>query len=282
MHKSRAKVAKKGFLDNLIFLYNFIINKFYYWIIIIFSLLGIYYFNKESSPLYYVRAIGYNVVAEVYESLLFISSPIQNKYNQLIDEFFDWHYGDKKKISITTPQDELAIALLKSENAQLKKLNNYAWQLPEYDYVSARAISISANAFGKSFLINAGRDNGIKKGSAVINESGLIGRIIEVNNKSARVLLLTEMHFKVPAIFLSSNINCLAIGSNSLQLDLNYLSDLEQILEGDILITSGEGGVVPYGIKIGHAKFINGNLKIEPSVNFNNITIVSVFTEKLN
>src|SRR3546814_4703357 len=71
---------------------------------------------------------------------------------------------------------------------------------PAIDYVTARVVGDPGGAFVRTVLINAGERNGVEKGQAAITGDGLAGRVAEVGQRSARILLLTAINSRVPVV----------------------------------------------------------------------------------
>ena len=79
----------------------------------------------------------------------------------------------------------------------------------------------------------------------------MIGRVIEVGKRSARVLLITDINSQIPVYFEKSKHKAILIGNNSDLLDIKYLKSRVKIFDKDRVITSGEGGLLPRGLSVG-------------------------------
>jgi rod shape-determining protein MreC len=88
---------------------------------------------------------------------------------------------------------------LDAENQMLRKLVRLAPD-PKLSFVSARVIADYGGAFFRSVLVAAGERDGVRKGQAVINGDGLVGRVFEAGSRSARLLLLTDINSRVPVV----------------------------------------------------------------------------------
>ena len=170
--------------------------------------------------------------------------------------------------------------LLDSENRSLRELLNLKVD-PEYKHVSARVISDPGNTYVKSLLIRAGANDGISKGNAVLSGSGLIGRIVDVGEKTSRVLLITDMNSRVPVVVEDTGQHAIMAGTNSQVLKLIHLSQDSEISEGARLITSGYGGVYPHGIPVGKViKTDVESLSVVLFSDFDRIQIVRVLEKQ--
>jgi rod shape-determining protein MreC len=117
--------------------------------------------------------------------------------------------------------------------------------------VAARVIADASGPFVQTVLINAGRDQGITKGQAVVDERGLLGRVINLGNRSARVLLLTDLNSRIPVMIEGANLKAILVGDNSGQPVLEYLPPGSRITVGTRVVTTPDGGVFPPGVPVG-------------------------------
>ena len=140
--------------------------------------------------------------------------------------------------------------ILQAENNELQKLLNVKTEAGLH-YVTARVIADSGNAYLKSLLLKAGSGDGIAKGQAVLGGEGLVGRIVETGNSSARVLLLTDVNSRVPVVVEGSNARAILAGNNEGAPTLEHLPLDIELKAGMKVLTSGHGGVLPYGLPVG-------------------------------
>ncbi|BBK39991.1 cell shape-determining protein MreC [Allostella vacuolata] len=140
---------------------------------------------------------------------------------------------------------------LEAENLQLRGLMNVTPE-PSLSYVSGRIIADSGGAFVRSVLVHAGGRSGAAKGQAAIAERGLVGRVVEVGERSSRVLLLTDLNSRIPVLLENSRERAVMAGDNGPRPRLLYLpSRREAAQPGERVVTSGQGGVFPPGLPIG-------------------------------
>jgi rod shape-determining protein MreC len=122
---------------------------------------------------------------------------------------------------------------------------------PSVDSVAARVIADASGPFVHTVLINAGHNQGIAKGQAVVDELGLIGRVIASGNQSARILLLTDLNSRIPVMVEGVNLKAILTGDNSVRPLLEYLPAGARIPAGARVVTTPDGGVFPPGIPVG-------------------------------
>lgn len=170
--------------------------------------------------------------------------------------------------------------LLESENKSLRALLNLEVD-PKYNHISGRIISDSGNAFVKSILVAAGKNKNIRKGAAVLSGEGLIGRVVEVSEKTSRVLLVTDINSRVPVVLEGTDQNLIMAGSNNDLPRLIHLPQDSEINENARLYTSGYGGVYPVGMPVGRViKQETGILNVMLFADFNSLQIVRIIQKQ--
>jgi rod shape-determining protein MreC len=181
---------------------------------------------------------------------------------------------------------------LKLENQKLKQ---YVWRVqmmeaeveryrgllkgvrePNLDFVTARVIADSSGVFVRSVLINAGGNERVRDGHAVINGDGLVGRIVTSGETVARVLLLTDLNSRIPVMIGSLGARGVLHGDNGPRPALEHLSADSKIAAGDTVFTSGQDGVLPKGLKIGVVAVDGPTFVVEPFAGFEGLEYVSV------
>lgn len=182
---------------------------------------------------------------------------------------------------------------LQKELAQLKSLLDLNATLSEYSYVNATVITRNVMYWYNTLTIDKGSKNGIKKDDAVITSNGLIGKIIKVSNFSSTVKLLTteNINNKI-SIKINSNETELygllySYDSNNNVYKIEGIEDASSISKGDYVTTTGLTNYFPSGILIGHVSRVikdeydlNSVVEVTPSVNFDNISFVTVLNRK--
>lgn len=138
---------------------------------------------------------------------------------------------------------------MQAENASLKQLLNVV-STQKNHYISARMVSDITGPYVRSALLGAGSEQGIKKDQAVISERGLIGRVIEVGQSSARVLLLSDINSRVPVMLETSREKGILAGDSDGSVKLTYLT-ADANVPGERIVTSGDGGMFPQGLAVG-------------------------------
>ena len=181
---------------------------------------------------------------------------------------------------------DVAIAL-KDENARFRTLLGLKTD-PPIPMVAARIVTDSRGPFSDTRLANAGSERGVKAGNPVMSENGLVGRVIGVTNGASRVLLLTDIASRTPVMIDRTNARAILTGDGGPNPRLDYLRGRDPIREGDRLLTSGDGGVVPRGLPVGTAvKGLDGRWRAvlasdKAPIDFVRILLFEDFTQVVN
>ena len=173
-------------------------------------------------------------------------------------------------------QWQQAALKLSAENRELRRLLK---AVPENaaSYVTARVIANSGGGYLRAVMVNAGADRGLARGQAAITGDGLIGRLTEVGNRAARILLITDLNSRIPVIVGGAHANAVLAGDNSQYPRLLYLSESAAIKPGHRVVTSGEGGVFPPGLPVGIvAPLAENGARVDPYVDLSQLSYVMV------
>lgn len=139
---------------------------------------------------------------------------------------------------------------LESENKELRQLAGYR-PVESTAYITARMVGYSETASGHQALLNVGFNDGVRSHQAVVSTDGLIGRISQVSDTHARLLLLTDMNARVPVIGVVSREKALLVGTGSSMPKLQFIAQNSQLKVGEALVSTEDGGVIPAGIAVG-------------------------------
>ena len=199
-----------------------------------------------------VRDKLYDISASVYSIVSYPVYWTQNKYNELKGYIVILNtnkdiYLENQRLKAKLQDLELII----KENNDLKQLVNFRDNFT-FSKVTGRVVLESRENFHNHYLLNIGTENGIQKGNAIVSKDRLIGRVIDVNSKFSKMQPLTNKGSKIPVSILNTNYWGIAAGlGQDKHLDLLYLTDDLEIREEQTVVTSGEGGYMPYGIYVG-------------------------------
>lgn len=165
---------------------------------------------------------------------------------------------------------------LNSENAHLKKLLNYA-DAENYNFISTRIALRENGPYSRLGIITAGTKDGLKDGQIAINTQGLVGRVIKTNTSSAKLLYLNDLNSKFPVITTESRTKAILAGQGNAKLSLLYLPEEANLIEGEMVVTSGDENLLPYNIPIGIIRYEdNKKLYVQPFVNIDKVEFIKI------
>jgi len=172
---------------------------------------------------------------------------------------------------------QMLASQLQEENTELRQLLNAAPALSERR-ITARVIGESSAGFSRSVLVNAGATNGISKGQTVVNKEGIVGRITTVGQFSARALLLNDAQSSIPVQIGEAKARAILTGTNESLPIVQYLPPESSIKAGDMIFTSGHGGLFAKGLPVGHIAYIasDGTAHVRPLANLDALQFVTV------
>ena len=173
---------------------------------------------------------------------------------------------------------------LKTENNSLKTtLDLLDSNFDEYlsETYLAKAILDKDSPYLKSIILNKGGKSGLQKGMPVLKDDYLIGRVVEVNYFSSRVLLINDLNSKIPVVIEPTGAQAILEGKGDDFPHLNYLPEGFISEEENTIFTSGKDGFFLPGIPIGKIKSIDeDNITVKLFADTNQLTIVK--TIKIN
>ncbi len=175
----------------------------------------------------------------------FLSSSVSNQ-QQLLDQNIDL----KQQLS-QAQIDLLQLEVISQQNIELRQLLQAKQQLP-LNTTAAFVINMNTGDNDHHFIINQGFNQGVTIGQTVLDLNGVAGQVYLVDLETAHVILITNENHALPVEFLRTGIRTFAYGTGDLNsLSLPEIPQSANVKIGDILITSGYGGVFPRGLKVG-------------------------------
>ncbi len=139
---------------------------------------------------------------------------------------------------------------LEETNARLRALNNVRLS-PRVGFITGEVLADAGSPFHRSVMLNIGRIDGVADGAAAVDGLGLVGRVSGVGERTARVVLLTDINSRVPVVVQPSGQSGLVTGDNTAAPLLEFLEAPEAVRPGDRIVTSGDAGVFPADTLVG-------------------------------
>jgi len=248
--------------------------------------------SKEGSG---IKAIG-NVISVPIAPLQSVISFMAEKIGGVFDYFKDVKITKAENEELLRRINELEkenreLERLERENKELRDALNFMDQMESFEPVGCTIIAKDPGNWFEVFTINRGSKDGIEINSPVITAYGLVGRVSEVNLFTSKVVSIIDMDSTVAARVSSSRDVLIVRGDASLRSSglcrMDYISPDVDIMPGDVIETSGLGGIYPKGIIIGQVKDVIRNegqfdsyAVISPVVDFKRLEEVIVLKEK--
>ena len=207
--------------------------------------------STVSSPISLIK----NGVTEIYK--------IKNIYDE------NQKFRDMQLLDSSSFQEMVSMKL---KIAQYEKLLNVSDDI-KFDFLTSRVVADFSNNFNSTLIINAGRNESIKLDMPVSGSIGIIGRVSDVSENLSRVLLLNNINSRIPVIISDSGYHGILIGQGRGNPTVEFIEEIEQISIGDLVTTSGKGGIFPPFQLIGQVVGKKSN-EIEISI-FENIATLS-------
>lgn len=180
---------------------------------------------------------------------------------------------------------------LRQENQRLKELLDYADTVEEYERVTAPVIGRSQGIWFNQFTVGAGRNQGVEEDMAVINGAGLVGRVTSVSANTCKVTAIIDSTSDVSVIVERTRDygfvrGLLEAGGGDDTMELYFLPMGNDLVPGDVLVTSGADGVFPRGLSVGSVLEVSRSSEdaedrdalVSPTVDFLRLEEVVILT----
>ena len=227
----------------------------------------------------------------IYMSSFIVSVPeniVKKSFNKVSGhfEYYNDYQVTKNELEKLKNKD-LTKKILTFENIELKKLiDDY---FVEDSQAYAKVLTDKKSPFLRSIVINKGSKNSVKAGMIVYDGLYLIGKVVEVNFLTSRVLLISDINSKVPVTIQPLNIQAIMSGSDKRKGKLQYIQG-EKLINKDnqelIVVTSGSGGIFKSGIPIGKINLAetldNGEVIVNFYRDFSQLKYVKVLSHVKN
>ena len=251
-------------------------QKFSLLLLIIISVFLLIIEKIETKPLNYFRSI---VKDAIYRGSIIVSSPydglkkFKDETEQHINLYKNYSLLKEENNKLKEEISESDYLLL--ENTQLRKLINEQVESTQ-NLVSSRVMLDKKSPYLNSFIINSGTNKGIKNGMAVLDGKNFIGRIVDVNFFSSRVLLVSDLNSRIPVIIEPSGHHAILTGKGNNEPTLEYLPENFIIKDDDKVYTSGKEGIFKPGIPIGEAKIYKDKINVLLFSNLDQVTFINI------
>jgi rod shape-determining protein MreC len=223
---------------------------------------------QMTTPLHGALDVVWKGTADIWTHYLWLIDT-GNKNDQLLAENRQLH------------SELMQVREIHLTNERLRKLLDFK---AEVDLVTlpAQVISEDASSWFRTVVIDKGSDDGVTEGLPVVVAEGVVGRTIRVASRQSRVLLITDASSAVASLSQKNRTRGISRGLGD-NLTLDFALRLEDIAEGDLIVTSGTGGVFPKGLTVGHVEKVTPveyglfqPVTVNPTVDFSRLEEVLV------
>lgn len=248
----------------------------------------VYYREGDTGPLHRTRMTVQRVTAPVAAAGDWLFTPVRAVSGWLSG--FGTNRSEAQALRDQNAELRSRVAELEEarlENERLRRLLAFA-EASELDAVGARVIGRPVSAWEGTLLIDRGSHDGVGLGMPVVAPEGLLGQTVEVTGRTAKVRLITDQRSGVAALLQPSRAEGIVRGSIEGHLSLEYVSREVTVTVGDVVLTSGMGGVYPKGLLVGEVSSygledndLYPRIGVRPSARFARIEEVIVLTGTL-
>lgn len=204
------------------------------------------YLQSVVSPLQYIANTPKMFLNWASESLA--------SREQLVAE--NQHY---KSQQLLISEQVMQLDILRQENTRLRSLLSSPVR-PDVKKMVAEILAVDTDPFSHQIVINKGLNDDVYEGQPVIDELGVVGQVLHTGATNSRILLITDVSHAIPLRIQRNGVRLIASGSGNLsRLIVNHVPHSTDVIEGDVLVTSGLGGKFPEGYPVAKVSYVEKN-----------------------
>jgi rod shape-determining protein MreC len=238
---------------------------------------------------------GENLIGTIFDPLNRLAVSVTTSVRNWVGNLFgstDLHEENRllKEQVVELEGTVASMRELQLENERLKSIANYFEQNPEYEMITARISAKNPGYWFDNFIISAGRNQGIKVDMPVVSPQGLVGRVSEVGGNWSRVASIIDSRSSVSGLIERTRDACVVRGAvqeeESAICSIHYLSSDNDLVPGDMVLTSGMGGIFPKGLVVGEITEVSRvqesserTATLSPAVDFTQLEEVMVILQ---
>lgn len=257
------------------------------------TFLGIIFYSVKRDNKSIIESGAGSVLNPVQKVLYSVNNSVKN----FLDFAFNFREVKEENKRLAERNNDLETKAveydnLKNENDRLREMLDFKNQRSDYDYISCNIIGKSGGSLLEGYTIDRGKKDGLEVGMVVVGAKGLVGQVTSVDSNYAIVQTLLNENIAVSVLVESTRettgiVKGYKDSNNRLLAKVYYLPIDSQIKEGDVILTSNQGGIYPKEIKIGQVLSVEEdkgkimkNAIIEPYVDFNKLEELLVVVPK--
>ncbi|MCC6503086.1 MAG: rod shape-determining protein MreC [Deltaproteobacteria bacterium] len=242
--------------------------------------------KKEYARGYLLKEILSYTVTPVQSAILGVQGSIKGVWT---DYFYLVGVKDEnealKKTVYSLVEENRRLSEETKQNERLRALLEFKEALP-YSTIGSAITGYSMERWSRTIVIDKGSSNGIEKDHGAIALTGVVGRVVEVNGASSRVLLTTDLRSNIDVIIERTRVKGVVEGNGTDGLVMKYVRQVDDVKPGDIVVTSGLSGVFPKGLAVGEVIRVEKSgdnffkhIEVRPAVDLGRLEEVLVLKE---
>lgn len=164
---------------------------------------------------------------------------------------------------------------------RVSQVLDLAERLP-FESTVAEVVGLDASAWFRTITVNRGLEQGIELNAPVVGPGGVVGRVIAVGPHVAQVQLLSDRDCSLGALLVRGRSRGIVSGAGNTELQMKYVSNLEDVSVGDLVVTSGLDGIYPKGIAVGRVSSVSNGprlfkvIAVEPAAHLDRLEEVFI------
>jgi len=165
---------------------------------------------------------------------------------------------------------------LEIENSILSQMLNYVTP-PGASFITAKVVAVTGDVFSHSVVVYIGENTKVQKGQVAVSDKGVIGRVESVSRNYAKIFLINDINSKIPVIIERNRVRAILTGQNTPLPKMQFMPLDAEPQIGDVVVTSGIGGVFPAGLPVGKIVRIDDNdIRVKPFNDLSRIEYVQI------
>lgn len=239
-------------------------------------LISVFFINYKQ---YYkqMRSVAVGFMQPVFDASHFVFYNVAEGFDRVANygRIYREHEQLKQEV-VVLRRDLIDLEEMRLENARLRELLNFEKDSSDVE-LGAEIIGRDVSSFTHWAIVNAGQEEGALQNMPLVAPGGLVGRIVTVNKHSSQAVLLADHQSKVSSIVQRTRETGILTGTGK-GLQMKYIPVQAEVKVGDVIVTSGLGGIFPKGIPIGKVTSLKAErnglhlyAEIEPFVDYHRV-----------
>jgi rod shape-determining protein MreC len=230
------------------------------------------------------------LLMEAFKPMLVVESQMADDASDFLHNYFDLVGVRQENLRL---KHQLAqLESLKRQMVELEAQNRHLAGLLELrdalatSAVAANVIGGDATGLSRTLILSEGKEQGLRRGMAVICIDGVVGKVIAVSQGAARVLLISDHNSALDTFDQRSRARGIIAGLIEDGLAMKYVDRSEDIKQGDMIVSSGQDGIFPRGLLVGTVASVSRegpglflNVEVKAAVNFHELEQVMILTK---